>query len=91
MCHKLKFQEASDHGTYLGLPNIIGRNKSSIFGYIKDNLHERIEGLDQKCCLNEAKKQRSASENSGSNFTMNVFLLPLDLCHDLEKLMCKFW
>lgn len=44
MCQKLGFKEANDHSTYLGLPNIIGRNKSVLFKYIKDRLVARIQG-----------------------------------------------
>lgn len=25
------------------------------------------------------------------NYAMGVFLLPLNLCQDLERMMCKFW
>lgn len=25
------------------------------------------------------------------NYAMSVFLLPLEMCKDLERLMCKFW
>lgn len=44
LCHKLKFQEASDRSLYLGLPNLIGRNKSAIFGFMKKRLQSRIQG-----------------------------------------------
>ncbi|KAL8101311.1 hypothetical protein AgCh_033262 [Apium graveolens] len=32
----LQMAEANDHSTYLGLPNIIGRNKSALLGFLKD-------------------------------------------------------
>lgn len=40
ICNKLRFREATDRSLYLGLPNTIGRNKSAIFGYLKDKMHD---------------------------------------------------
>lgn len=48
LCQKLRFQEASDQSMYLGLPNIIGRNKSALFGFLKERLRSRIQGWDKK-------------------------------------------
>ncbi|KAI9398769.1 hypothetical protein POPTR_002G000452v4 [Populus trichocarpa] len=33
-----------NHGKYLGLPSLIGRNKHSIFSYLRDRLWKRIHG-----------------------------------------------
>ncbi|XP_074352995.1 uncharacterized protein LOC141692156 [Apium graveolens] len=38
----LKMSEASMHSTYLGLPNIVGRNKSAMLGYLKDKANTKI-------------------------------------------------
>lgn len=38
LCHKLNFYEANDQSTYLGQPNTLGRNKSAIFGFMKEKL-----------------------------------------------------
>ncbi|KAL8103095.1 hypothetical protein AgCh_027577 [Apium graveolens] len=92
LCHKLNFKKANDRSLYLGLPNIVGRNKSSIFGYIKDKMIDRIEGLDKKTLSKGGKEVLLKTvAQSLPNFAMSVFLLPLNLCQDLEKLMCKFW
>lgn len=45
---KFRFQEANDQSTYLGLPNTIGRNKSILFGFMKEKLQNRIQGWDKK-------------------------------------------
>ncbi|KAL8108560.1 hypothetical protein AgCh_024870 [Apium graveolens] len=92
LCHKLMFKEASDRSLYLGLPNVVGRNKSSIFGYIKDKMVERIESWDKKTLSKGGKEVLLKTvAQSFPIFAMSVFLLPLHLCQDLEKLMCKFW
>lgn len=48
ICYILKFREADENSTYLGLPSILGRNKSAVFGYLKDRLKDRIKGWDKK-------------------------------------------
>ncbi|XP_074352890.1 uncharacterized protein LOC141692045 [Apium graveolens] len=48
VCNTLGFQEADEGTTYLGLPNMVGRKKNAIFGYIKSQMQERIEGWDKK-------------------------------------------
>lgn len=36
VCQVLQMREASANSTYLGLPNIMGKNKSAILGYLRD-------------------------------------------------------
>ena len=43
ICGEMAIHEADDNCTYLGLPNILGRNKSVILGYLKDRLRHRIQ------------------------------------------------
>lgn len=47
VCSKLGFSEAGDNTLYLGLPNMIGRNKSRVLGYVKDRMKERIKGWEK--------------------------------------------
>lgn len=48
ICQTLGFHEAGEGTTYLGLPNCIGRNKSAVFGYLKNRVQNWIEGWDKK-------------------------------------------
>lgn len=36
ICNILQMNEADSNSTYLGLPNLVGRNKSSVLGFLKD-------------------------------------------------------
>ena len=92
LCHRLRFKEANDGSLYLGLPNIIGRNKSAIFGYLKEKLQDRTQGWDKKTLSKGGKEVLLKTvAQTLPNYAMSVFLLPLDLCQQLERLMCKFW
>lgn len=92
LSQKLGFSEANEKSLYLGLPNIIGRNKNALFGYLKDRLQDRIQGWDKKFLSkggNEILLKTVAQ--TLPNYAMNIFLLPWDLCQQLERMMCKFW
>ena len=84
--------EANDQSLYLGLPNTIGRNKSSIFGFLKDKMQNRIQGWDKKLLSKGGKEVLLKTvAQTLPNYAMSVFLLPIDLCQQLERMMCKFW
>lgn len=92
MCTQLNFREANEHSLYLGLPNVIGRNKRAIFGFLKDKLQDRITGWDKKLLSKGGKEiLLKTVAQTLPNYAMSVFLLPLELCREIERLMCKFW
>lgn len=48
ICSILKVVEADDTSMYLGLPNIVGRNKGAILGFLKNKMSNRIRSWDGK-------------------------------------------
>ncbi|XP_060969941.1 uncharacterized mitochondrial protein AtMg00310-like [Cannabis sativa] len=84
--------EATDGTFYLGLPNIIGRNKTSILGFLKNKVMARINSWDGKF-LSRAGKEILLKTviQSLPTYAMSVFLIPLGICEDIEKLMASFW
>lgn len=92
LCHKLKFKEASDQSMYLGLPNTMGKNISSLFGFLKDRLQNRIQGWDTKTLSKGGKEILLITvAQTLPSYAMGVFLLPNTLCQELDRLMCKYW
>lgn len=92
LCQKLGFSEANERSLYLGLPNIVGKNKSALFGYMKDKMQDHIQGWGKKLLSKGGNKiLLQTVAQTLLNYAMNVFQLPLDLCEHLERLMCKFW
>lgn len=88
----LRIKEASDNSFYLGLPNMLSRKKSSVFGFIKERLQEKLLGWDKKKLSKGGKEVLLKSvAQTLPNYSMSVFLLPHDLCRDLEMLMTKYW
>lgn len=84
--------EVNEHSTYLGLPNIIGRNKSAILGYLKDKVNMRIRSWDGYF-VSRAGKEILVKQVAQALpvYAMNVFLLPQDISNNIEKCLTKYW
>ncbi|WOG87677.1 hypothetical protein DCAR_0206908 [Daucus carota subsp. sativus] len=88
----LGFHEADSNTQYLGLPSCIGRSKTAVLGYLKDRVSSRIQSWDGNL-LNKSGKEVLIKTVTQANptYAMSVFLLPNEMCKDMEKLMCKYW
>lgn len=92
VCQELHIREADDSSKYMGLPNILGRNKSVVYGYLKGNVKASIQKWTEKNVSRPAKEiLMKMVVQALPTFTINVFLLPLELTRDLEKCMSKFF
>lgn len=56
ICDFFGVQETRNQGKYLGLPSLIGNNKSQIFSFIKDKAWGRIRGWKRLMLLRAGKK-----------------------------------
>ncbi|XP_030479194.1 uncharacterized protein LOC115696432 [Cannabis sativa] len=92
ICDILHMPEASEGSLYLGLPNIIGRNKNVVLGFLKTKVIAGINSWDCKL-LSRAGKEilLKIVVQSLPTYPMSVFLLPLGTCNEIEKLMARFW
>ncbi|KAL8092543.1 hypothetical protein AgCh_034709 [Apium graveolens] len=92
ICQRLRFREADDNTRYLGLPNIMGRNKNAVFGFLKEKLADRIKGWDNNCLSKGGKEiLLKTVAQSLPSYAMSIFILPMQTCIDMERLMTKFW
>ncbi|XP_074328076.1 uncharacterized protein LOC141665989 [Apium graveolens] len=74
ICQQLGMQEADESSTYLGLPNILGRKKSVILGYLKDRVKARIQSWKPMKLSRLAKEVLiKTSAQSLQVFAMDVF------------------
>ncbi|XP_019197734.1 PREDICTED: uncharacterized protein LOC109191563 [Ipomoea nil] len=85
-------RETADFGRYLGLPSVLGHNKSTTFRYIEEKVWERL-GSWQHRFLSKAGKEVMLKSVAQALpiFTMSVFLLPGRLCDKIEKLFNRYW
>lgn len=92
VCSEMRIREADESAKYLGFPNIIGRNKAVIFGYLKEKVKSCIQNWNAKKVSRPAKEILiKMVAQALPSFAMNVFLLPLDFTRDIEKALSKFF
>lgn len=88
----LGINEAGEYSTYLGLPSTLGRNKSVILGYLKDRMSQRIQRWEGRCVSKAGKELLIKTVvQAVPNYAMNVFLLPIEMCREMEQMMSKYW
>lgn len=92
VCDILHIHEAAQQIQYLGLPIWIGRQKVKSFNFIRDRVWGRLSSWKSKL-LSRASKEvlLKLVIQSIPNHCMGVYLLPLDLCNALERMMNSFW
>ncbi|XP_074342149.1 uncharacterized protein LOC141679584 [Apium graveolens] len=77
---------------YLGLPNVIGRNKSSALGYLTDRMQHRVESWDKRQLSKGGKEIMLKMEAQAlPTYAMSIFLLPNKICKDMERIMNRYW
>ena len=92
VCGELAVNVTSDHGAYLGLPSCIGQNKKAVFQSIRDKVWQRLQGWNIRMLFRAGKEiLLKTVAQTMPNYVMNVYLLPLDLCKELEIMMNSFW
>lgn len=86
------FPEADSNTQCLGLPNCMNINKAAILGYLKDRVCNKIQSWDGSL-LNRGGKEvlLKTVAQSIPTYAMSVFLLPIQMCKDMEQMMCKYW
>ncbi|KAG5563042.1 hypothetical protein RHGRI_005701 [Rhododendron griersonianum] len=79
-------------GKYLGLPSIIGKSKTEVFKYVKDQVFHRLQSWKDST-LNMAGKEVLIKSVALTmpNYVMQCFLLPKRVCKDICCAIRKFW
>ena len=92
VCSLLGVCHATTHGTYLGLLSLVERGQKKALEFVKDRVWHRLHSW------NIYKLTRTGKEvllktvaQSLPIYTMLVFLLPLGVCQELEKMLNSFW
>lgn len=73
-------------------PSMVGRNKTTIFAYVKDRIQSRLHSWNKKF-LSRAGKEVLLKTVAQviPIYVMSVFLLPKSMCLEIEKLMNAYW
>ncbi|XP_019157730.1 PREDICTED: uncharacterized protein LOC109154381 [Ipomoea nil] len=83
---------SGNNGNYLGLPMIIGRNKTEILNFIKHRIVSRIQGWNHRF-ISKAGREILLKFviQALPAYAMGVFLLPKGLINAVETTMNSYW
>ncbi|XP_061993345.1 uncharacterized protein LOC133711206 [Rosa rugosa] len=88
----LGVENVDSHEKYLGLPTYVGREKTSTFQYIKDNLAKKLKNWQGKLLCGAGKDILiRVVAQALPTFAISVFQLTKCLCEDLEQMCARFW
>lgn len=92
ICQFLQMGEADGNATYLGLLNMVGRNKSSVFGYLKEKINHKVQSWKEKW-FTQAGREILIKNLAQTMLThaMSMFLLPLEITRDFERSLSRYW
>ena len=91
LCSLFGAPVTSHHEKYLGLPVLIGRNKTDAFDYLRERIRGRIQGWSKRF-LSRAGKEIMLKTviQMILSYVMSVFRIPHSLCDVLEKIMNSY-
>ena len=88
----LGFQQAHDHGHYLGFPSQIGKNKQACFAFIKDKVWKSLSSWYVNSLSRAGRSVLlKAVASAIPIYAMGVALLPDLVCEGIEKMMNGFF
>ncbi|XP_021839107.1 uncharacterized protein [Spinacia oleracea] len=95
LAEKLGVRLVNGHGSYLGMPTVIGKSKTRAFSYLKERVWKRLKRLKgwKQQLLSFAGREilLKAVVQAIPTYIMSLFRLPLSLCNDIQSMMARFW
>ena len=92
ICSILLVRKTIDHEKYFGIPSFIGRSKKRAFEFLEDSVWSKINNWNKKKLSCEGKDVLLKSVALALSINvMSMILLPLGVCHDIEKMLNAFW
>jgi hypothetical protein len=90
--HLSGLQATQKYEKYLGLPTLVEQSRSKAFKNIKDQVWDRLQSWKVNF-LSQAGKEvlLKAVIQAIPTYCMSVFLLPVTLCKEINRLMQRFW
>lgn len=88
----LGMKTSTGNGKYMGLPYVIGRSKTEIFAYLKDQIWKKTHGWKETLLSKRGKEILIKSVLQAiTTYAMSVFKMPMKLLLEMQCLIKKFW
>lgn len=80
------------YDTYLGLPALVGKSRISEFKSLTDRVQRRVSDWKTKFFSQAGKEVLlEAVIQVIPTYSISIFLLPKELCKEINQLIHKFW
>jgi hypothetical protein len=77
---------------YLGQPTIIGRSKNQVFNFIQDKVWKKLKGWKENNLSYAGRGTLiKVVAQAIPTYLMSIFLIPKNLCNQMESMMSRFW
>ena len=92
ICGELDILTEALSDTYLGLPTMVGVDRSDCFQHLIDRVCQRLKGWKEKVLSMQGKEilLKSVAQAIPS-YAMSVFKLPKSICKSITNEMSSFW
>ncbi|MCH80635.1 hypothetical protein A2U01_0001405, partial [Trifolium medium] len=88
----MPLQVSNNIAKYLGMPTHIGRSKQEVFNFIMDKVRNKLKGWKEKHLSFAGRGVLiSAVIQAIPTYIMSCFMIPKQMCDQIEKSICRFW
>jgi hypothetical protein len=88
----MPMQRVEFFSKYLGMPTQMGRSKQQVFNYIIDRIWKKLKGWKERNLSFAGRGTLiKAVIQAIPTYIMSCFMLPKNLCHQIERMACNFW
>jgi hypothetical protein len=92
VCEALNIMTESLNDKYLGLPALIGADRSDCFRHLIERVMAKTKGWKEKLLSMGGKEVLIKSiAQAVPNYAMMVFLLPKNICKGITDVISQFW
>ena len=92
VCEALNIMTESLNDKYLGLPALVGADRSDCFKHLVDRITKRIDGWKEKLLSMGGKEILIKSITQAMpTYAMMVFKIPINICKGMTNAIAQFW
>ncbi|XP_057418932.1 uncharacterized protein LOC130713154 [Lotus japonicus] len=88
----LNIKTVESYDKYLGLPAIIGKLKTQIFNFVKENVWKKLRGRKESSLSRMGREVMvKVVAQAIPSYAISCFMLPGGICANIERMISKFY